>query len=110
MHESINVDDTVFFEMVAHMTPVMILQGLEPSCLLGLGITAWEDTEAVGLRIVSCQNLKIPDSQIRQELIPYQVSISSEVGPGFFLHVLKIDFMRCHNEDDMTWNPCQHTK
>lgn len=96
--------------MVAQMPPVMVLQGIEPSCLLRLGITSWEDTEAIGLKIVSCANLNIPGSQTRHDQIPYQVSIFSEVGPGFFLHMLKIDFVRCHNEDDITLNDCQHTK
>lgn len=102
MHECIDVNDAVFFEMVAQVPPVMVLQGVEPSCLLGLGITSWENTEAVGLKMISCKKLSIGGWQTRHDQIPYQESIPSEVGPSFFLHVFKIELVRCHNEDDIT--------
>lgn len=56
VHECINVDNAVFFEVVADMAPVVVLEGVEPSCLFRLGITAREHTEPVGLRIVSHLN------------------------------------------------------
>lgn len=62
VHEGIDVDDAVFFEMVTQMTPVMILQRVKPPCLFGLGITAWKHTEPIRLRRVSIENLDMSAS------------------------------------------------
>lgn len=69
VHEGIDIDDTIFFKMIAQMSPVVILQGLEPSCLLGLGITAREHTEAVRLGIVGCEHLECRSHEPRMNKV-----------------------------------------
>lgn len=102
VHEGIDEDDAVFFEVVAHMAPVMVLQGVKPPRLLGLGIAAWKHTEPVWLGIVNWKHRKTLGRISRLDEMSYQISILAEVSPGLLLHVLEVHFMRRHDKYDIT--------